>query len=209
VEHPSTLPPQVLVPDPSGPPEPPYPALLQISRPGEMNRWLPLVKWLLVIPNLFVLAFVAFAAFFVWLVGIFAVLFTARWPRGMFDFLAGMLRWSARANAYAYLMTDRYPPFALRDDPEYPIRFDVEYPEHTDRWRPLVQWLLVLPYSICAAVLSYLLALISFAAFFAVLITKRIPDELFEIMVVCMRWTLRAYAYGFGLTSRYPPWTWA
>jgi hypothetical protein len=80
----------------------------------DLNRWLPLVKWFLAIPHYIVLAFLWIAAFFVVVVGWFAILFTGRFPRGLFDFVVGVARWHARVAAYAALLvTDRYPPFSL------------------------------------------------------------------------------------------------
>lgn len=83
--------------------------------PRELNRFLPLVKWLLVIPHLIVLAFLWIGVFFVVIVAWFAILFTGRYPRGIFDFVEGVVRWGQRVVAYAFtLVTDRYPPFSLR-----------------------------------------------------------------------------------------------
>jgi hypothetical protein len=81
----------------------------------DLNRWLPLVKWLLAIPHYFVLVFLYIAAVVVLIVAWFAILFTGRYPRGMFDFVEGVIRWHNRVVAYAFiLVTDRYPPFRLR-----------------------------------------------------------------------------------------------
>ena len=80
-----------------------------------LNRWLPLVKWFLAIPHYIVLTFLTLGAVVVVLIAWFAILFTGRFPRGMFDFLVGVGRWHARVVAYAFtLVTDRYPPFQLR-----------------------------------------------------------------------------------------------
>ena len=80
----------------------------------DLNRWLPLVKWLLAIPHYVVLVFLGIASFFVVIVAWFAVLFTGRYPRGLFEFLEGVQRWALRVEAYAFLLiTDRYPPFTL------------------------------------------------------------------------------------------------
>jgi hypothetical protein len=80
----------------------------------ELNRWLPLVKWLLAIPHYIVLVFLFIAAFVCIVVAWFAILFTGRYPRGLFDFVVGVGRWSTRVSAYAFLLvTDRYPPFSL------------------------------------------------------------------------------------------------
>ena len=80
----------------------------------DLNRWLPLVKWFLAIPHYIVLAFLAVAAVVCVIIAWFAILFTGRYPKGLFDFVLGVFRWSLRVEAYALLMlTDKYPPFAL------------------------------------------------------------------------------------------------
>ena len=80
----------------------------------DLNRWLPLVKWFLAIPHYIVLAFLTIAAFFVVVFAWFAILFTGRYPRGLFDFVQGVIRWHNRVNGYAFvLITDQYPPFRL------------------------------------------------------------------------------------------------
>jgi hypothetical protein len=80
----------------------------------DLNRWMPLVKWLLAIPHYIVLLFLDIAALVVVIVAWFAILFTGRYPRGLFDFVEGVIRWHNRVIAYALvLVTDRYPPFRL------------------------------------------------------------------------------------------------
>jgi hypothetical protein len=87
----------------------PYPDALQL------NRWFPLIKWLLAIPHFIVLFFLAIAAVLAVIIAWFAILFTGRYPRGLFDFVVGVMRWSNRVTAYALaLVTDAYPPFSLR-----------------------------------------------------------------------------------------------
>jgi hypothetical protein len=90
---------------------------LQIDYPDverNLNRWLPLVKWLLAIPHFLVLFVLSVAAFFAVVIAWFAILFTGRYPRGLFDFVVGVARWGLRVQAYAVLLvTDRYPPFSL------------------------------------------------------------------------------------------------
>lgn len=82
--------------------------------PTELNRWLPLVKWLLAIPHYFLLVFLSLAAVFCVVIAWFAIVFTGRYPRGLFDFVVGVGRWTLRVAAYAFLLTtDRYPPFSL------------------------------------------------------------------------------------------------
>ena len=90
---------------------------LEIDYPDvkqDLNRWLPLVKWFLAIPHFIVLFFLVIAAFFSVVIAWFAILFTGRYPRGLFDYLVGVSRWALRVEAYAVLLvTDRYPPFSL------------------------------------------------------------------------------------------------
>jgi hypothetical protein len=87
----------------------PYPDATQ------MNRWLPLVKWLLAIPHYVVLLFLGIGALVAVVIAWFAILFTGTYPRGLFDYVVGVFRWSNRVNGYAFaLVTDQYPPFSLR-----------------------------------------------------------------------------------------------
>jgi hypothetical protein len=185
-----------------------YPVHLDIDHQEEYSRFMPLIKWLLAIPHYIVLIVLAIAAFFVIVVSFFAVLFTARFPRGMFDFLVGVHRWGLRVAAYVLLMADPYPPFSLDDDPSYPVRFNIDYPERVDRWRPLVHWLLVIPYAIVAYLIFYLLYILVFFAFFTILFAKKFPEGMFNICRVALRWTARANAYEYWMVTRYPPFVW-
>ena len=196
------------VPDPAGPPSPPYSAALEVSYPTELNRWLPLVKWLLVIPHFVVLAFVGIAAFFVGVYAFFSVLFTGRWPRGAFDFIVGTIRWFYRVAAYFHLMVDAYPPFSMADDPSYPVRLQIDYPERIDNWRPLVQWILAIPYLFVAGIFYWITGVLTVVAFFTILFTKQIPRGVFDFIVNAQRFSLRANAYAYYLTERYPGFAW-
>ncbi len=88
-------------------------ARVSVADPGEMNRWLVLVKWLLAIPHYIVLFFLGIGAYFVVLVALFMVLFTGKWSEGMRNFVIGVMRWSTRVNGYVLFLTDAYPPFSL------------------------------------------------------------------------------------------------
>jgi hypothetical protein len=194
---------------PPAAPEPAREALsLDIDRQEEYTRFLPLVKWLLIIPHLFVLVFVAIGAAFVGLFSFFAVIVTGRFPRGAFDFILGFYRWSLRVNAYSLLMTDAYPPFSLQDDPAYPARLGLDYPESVERWRPLVAWLLIIPYAILTHLLNVVAAFITLIAFFAILFTKRYPEGLFEIVLITARWNARTIAYAHFALTKYPEFAW-
>jgi Domain of unknown function (DUF4389) len=204
----AAVPGPVEIHDAAGPPSPIYPARLEIAYPTELSRWLPFVKWLLLIPHFIALWFVALGAIVVVVYGFFAVLITGSWPRGAFGYLTGTARWAYRVSAYFHLMTDAYPPFSLADHAGYPVRLTIEYPGRIARWRPLVQWLLAIPYLWIAGVLYWLTGALTVVAFFTILFTKRIPRGLFELMVPGLRWNLRGNAYAYFLTARYPPFVW-
>jgi hypothetical protein len=193
----------------SGPPSAPYPVVMEVDRQDEYNRWLPLVKWLLVIPHWFALVFVLIGALFAIMYSWFVVLFTGKYPEGVHRFVTGAFRWTNRVTAYSFLMTDSYPAFSLDHDEEYPARFDISYEETIARWRPLVHWLLVIPYAIVATILMYFAYLVSFIAFFTILFTKQFPQALFDFNVVALRWQNRSSAYTYWMTERYPPFVWA
>ena len=187
-----------------------YPMRLDIDHQEEYARFMPLVKWLLAIPHYLVLILLAIGAFFAVVISWFAVVFTRRYPRGLFDYVVGFYRWAVRVNAYVFLLVDPYPPFTLQDDPAYPVRFEVDYPEQgVDRWRPLIAWLLAIPYLIVAGLLVYLAEILVFFAFFTILFAKRFPEGMFKIVLIAFRWQARGNAYAYWMTTRYPPFVWA
>ncbi|MEW2386919.1 DUF4389 domain-containing protein [Streptomyces venezuelae] len=179
------------------------------------SRWLWLVKWLLALPHYLVLALLWIAFFLVSVVAFVAILITARYPRALFDFGVGVLRWTWRVDYYAYgvLGTDRYPPFTLHDVPDYPAHLDVDHPERLSRGLVLVKWwLLVLPQIAVVFLISGgyrfnggLTGLLAVYAGVVLLFRGHYPRGMYDLNVGLHRWAARVVAYGTLLTDVYPP----
>lgn len=184
-----------------------------------LSRWLWLVKWILAVPHWIVLCFLWVAFALLTVVAFFAILFTGRYPRGIFDFNLGVLRWSWRVSYYAYggLGTDRYPPFSLREEPDYPARLDIAHPGRLSRGLVLVKWwLLALPHYLVVGIFvggavherwggGGLIGLLALFAGVALAATARYPAGIFDLLVGLNRWVLRVVAYAALMTDSYPP----
>jgi hypothetical protein len=188
-----------------------------------------LVKWILAIPHYIVLAFLWLTFLILTIVAFFAILITGRYPRGIFDFNLGVLRWTWRVGFYSYaaLGTDRYPPFTLDDVPDYPARLEVDYPERLSRGLVLVKWwLLAIPHYFIVGVFlgggSYaasrveekawgfwyetgLIGVLVFFAAVALLFTTRYPRGIFDFVLGLDRWVARVAGYVFLMRDEYPP----
>ncbi|MGW2015147.1 DUF4389 domain-containing protein [Streptomyces sp. NPDC001927] len=194
------------------------PVAVSAELDSRLSRWLWLVKWILVLPHWIVLLFLWIAFLVVTVIAFFAILFTERFPRGLFDFNLGVLRWSWRVSYYSYgaLGTDRYPPFSLGPEPDYPARLDIAYPERLSRSLVLVKWwLLAIPQYLVVAFFTSgmhagwwsggLITLLALIAAFALAFTERYPRDLFVLIVGLNRWVLRVAAYASLMTDAYPP----
>jgi len=195
-----------------------YPVHLDGRLERPLSPWLWLVKWVLVLPHVFVLAFLWLAVSVLTVVAGFAILFTGRYPRSVFEFNAGVMRWTWRVSFYGVSAfgTDRYPPFSLRPDPEFPADLTIEYPEHLSRGLVLVKWwLLAIPHYLIVAVFAGgagwrfagpgLIALLTLIAMVINVFRHEYPQSIFDFVMWMNRWCFRVLAYAALMRDEYPP----
>ncbi|MFG2292236.1 DUF4389 domain-containing protein [Streptomyces sp. NPDC048603] len=206
-------------------PDSAHPLRVEATLDPRLTRWAWLVKWILAIPHYVVLFVLQIAFLLLSVIAFFGILVTGRYPRPLFDFNVGVIRWSTRVQYYssAVLGTDRYPPFTLKHVPAYPIRVELAYPERLSRGLVLVKWLLVAPQFLVIVTLAGsgwslyrhaeeyspyspgLIGLLSVIAVVILAVTGRYPQGLFDFLMGLVRWTLRVFVYAFLLTDKYPP----
>ena len=173
-----------------------------------MSRWLWLVKWLLAIPHYIVLFFLWIAFAVVTVIAFFAILFTARYPRSLFSFNLGVLRWSWRVMNYRFPMnsTDKYPPFTLASVPDYPADLEVDYPgSRTNRAVLLQRWLLGLPQIILCWSLEPFLQVLCVVNAVWLLCIGTINQGMFDLLMGIVRWRYRVAVYVSLMRDEYPP----
>jgi hypothetical protein len=204
-------------PPPLSPPPPPgelgYPLRLEGRLDPRPSRWLWLVKWFLLIPHYIVLLFLSLAAWLLTVVAFFAILVAGRYPRAIFDFNVGVLRWWWRLSFYGYsaLGTDRYPPFTLGPAPDYPARLEVPHPERLSRGLVLVKWwLLAIPQYVVVGILvggsaTGLITILVLVAAVVLLFTGRYPTDIYDLVMGLNRWAVRVLVYALLMRDEYPP----
>src|SRR5215218_4797945 len=187
-----------------------YPTQLDFQAGRDIDRWRPLVHWLLAIPHLIVVAALSRLRDILTLISFFAVLFTKRIPRPLFDATAMTLRYEWRTISYALFLHEDYPPFDFQPssadngaEPHTAVSF--AYPEELSRWKPLVKWLLAVPHYLVLIVLMIASVFVAFFAAVAVIFTGEYPAGARDFLVNAYRWNLRVHAYVGLLTDRYPP----
>lgn len=183
-----------------------YPVTFECDYVERRSRLTTLVRWLLAIPLLiwaYVYVLVGYiAVVFAWL----AIVFTGRFPEGLFDFVAGMTRFLNRTTAYALLLCDPYPSFGGSDDPTYPVRMQFAGPlPHYSRLKTFFRGLLSIPLWFLRYAITLLLEFAALFAWIVVIVTGKMPRGLFDMMAQAMAYVARSDAYLFLLTETYPP----
>jgi hypothetical protein len=187
----------------------------ELTEPPSNALWL--IKWLLAIPHYIILTFLWIAFVIVSIMAFFTILFTGKYPKGLFDFNVGVLRWSWRVGFYSYqaLGTDKYPPFTLESVDDYPADLDVAYPERLSQGLVLIKWwLLAIPHYIIVGFFQGgyggrggggLVSILTIIAAIMLLFTGQYNKAIFDFVVGMNRWTYRLYAYVSLMTDEYPP----
>lgn len=205
-----------------------YPVRLDGQLDATLSRWRWLFKWFLVIPHAIVLTLLWLAVIPLTFFAGCAILFTGAYPKSIFNFNVGVIRWTWRVAFYAFsaLGTDQYPPFSLEPDSSFPAAFAVDYPQHLSRGLVLVKWwLLAIPQYVIVGIFvgggigfsgrfhhswSYatgggLIALLVFVAALILAITGQYPQSIFDFVMGMNRWCYRVLAYAMLLRDEYPP----
>jgi hypothetical protein len=182
-----------------------YPVTLEVEYPERLSRGLIFVKWLLAIPHWLIVGIFGYLVELTTFISWFAILFTGRYPKALFDLAVMYFRWNTRMLAYVALLRDEYPPFSGGENPEYPVRLSIEYPERLSRLLIFVKWLLAIPHLLILSLLGLVAFLVYVIGWFAILFTGRLPRGLFDFLVGYGRWGLRVNAYILLLRDEYPP----
>jgi hypothetical protein len=184
----------------------PYPVKFEADYVERRNRLTAFFRIILAIPVAIWLALYAIVADVAIVIAWLAIVFTARYPRGLYDFVAGYTRFLTRVTAYASLLCDPYPAFGGSDDPAYPVRLEFAGPlERYSRLKTLFRVILAIPILILRYVMELLLKIGAAAAWVVILVIGRMPRGLFDLMVLVNSYMARSDAYIYLLTETYPP----
>lgn len=183
-----------------------YPVTLDVAPVSPQGRLTVLFRIFMVIPHQIVLYFLQIAALVITLIAWFAILFTGKYPVGMYGFVVGYLRWSTRVSAYSALLTGAYPPFSLDESMDYPVRVGVQ-PQLDGRNRLTVffRLFMIIPHAIVLYLVSIAAVFALVAAWFVALFTGAVPEGIHKFLAGVTRWSTRVNAYALLLTDQYPP----
>jgi hypothetical protein len=183
-----------------------YPVTFEADYVERRNRLTAFFRLILAIPLAIWLYLYGIVAFFAIVIAWFAIVLTARYPQGLYEFVAGYTRFLTRFTGYAALVCDPYPSFGGADDPAYPVRMRFDGPlEHYSRPKTFFRLILAFPIVILRWVMGLLLEIGAIGAWIVIVVTGKMPRGLFDLMVLANSYTARSDAYLYLLTETYPP----
>ena len=206
-----------------------YPVTLTVEYPERLSRLTTFFRCLMIIPQYFVFMFISIAAYVVMFLSWWAILFTARYPEVFFNFITWWLRWYARFSGYAFLLTDKYPPFSGRVEAGYPVTLEVERPEKLSRLTTFLRFPIIpmptmtlggewnwqvsatpgmpmaIPQYVVLMFISIAGGIILFLSWWAILFIGRYPRVFFDFITWWFRWSMRVTGYVYLVTDKYPP----
>lgn len=184
------------------------PVRLEIDPPETLDNWRAIGQWVLAIPHLLIAEVLGNLAGVVWIISLFAILFTGTIPDGLYNLQVMTLRYRVRAYAYAGFLHTQYPPFTFpmtaADPGDTPVRLSVERPATFHRWLPLVKWFLAIPHYVVMVAVGIAVFVVYVVAFFAVLFTGRWPLAIRTFVIGYAKYTVRVTAYVLLLRDEYP-----
>ena len=183
-----------------------YPVSYEADYVEERSRLTTFFRYFTAIPWQIVAYFYGIAGYIAAFIAWFALLFTGRYPQGIYDFVAGYLRMQTRTNAYAGLLTDDYPPFSGDPDPDYPVRIDIAAPKPKySRLKVFFRFLIGIPVMLLLLVWGIIAMVCIFLAWFAIVFSGKMPRGLFDPIRNASAYGTRATAYFLYLTEDWPP----
>ncbi len=183
-----------------------YPVSYSVPFVEPRSRLTTFFRYFLAIPHFVMAAFVGFAAFFAVVAAWFAIVFTGRYPAGLYGFNAGVLRYLGRMTGYMTLATDAYPPFSLGEEPDYPVQVRIApaLPQY-DRLKTLLRIVLMIPVYVIAYALQIVQMVAAFVSWFWIVVTGKQNDGLHSAIMLGLAYNIKAYGYYMLLTETWPP----
>ena len=183
-----------------------YPVNLDVDGPQPQNRVSVLLRILYAIPHLIAVMVLGIVAQVITLIAWFVIVITGKYPAGMANFIEGFSHWNARLNGYLWLLTDKYPPFAMGADDSYPVRLSLQTQlDGRNRVTVFFRIFMLIPHIIALYVVTLIGEIIAFISWIVALVTGSVPAGMHNFLVGWIRWQARVGAYATLLVDDYPP----
>jgi hypothetical protein len=182
-----------------------YPVRFSVDYGPKQGRLGAFFRWILALPHLIVVGLLQYVAAIIAIIAWFAILFTGRYPRGLFEFQAGYLRWYARTNAYIYYLTGRYPPFGFGSSADgYAVRLEVDSAGRLSRLSTFFRAFLMIPAFVVLYLVLIVGVVVGLISWIVVTVLGRLPQGLHDVNELVVRYGNRVHAYQLLITDRFP-----